>query len=124
VKIFTPIPENYYNYPEKDVQGASLFWGIMAWALPFSLVPFLVFANKNKFIYHHARQGVLLFVVFILSVIFAFIPTIGDIFMLITFGLCFAVAVVGIIIYTRKMIYEFPVIGPIARLIKVSTFDD
>lgn len=124
MKILTPIPENYYNYPEKDVRGAALIWGILSWSLPFSLLPFLIFANKNKFIYHHARQGVVEFVFFVLSVLFAFIPKIGDILMLTSFLLCFSISIIGLVLYIKKLSYEIPIIGTLARLIKVSTFDE
>lgn len=124
MKLITPIPENYYNYPEKDVQGAAFIWGILAWSLPFSLVPFLIFANKNKFIYHHARQGVVEFVFFVISVLFVFIPKIGDIVMLLSFLLCFSISCIGIVLYYKKMTYEIPVFGALARLIRVSSFDE
>ncbi len=123
MKLITPIPENYYTYAEKEPQNATLVWGILSYGLIFSIVPFIIFANKNKFIYHHARQGLVQFVLFVLSFLFVFIPKIGDVLLLIAFMLHFSLSVTGIILYSKKLIFEIPLIGHIARLLKVSIYD-
>lgn len=116
--------QEYYKYREKELTDAKWWWGLLVYSLPFSLIPFFVFSDKNKFIYHHAKQGLFQFVFFIFSFLSILTPKVGDILLLFFLGLNFSFSVMGMIYYWRKEIYEFPIIGFLARMTRISYYDD
>jgi|SRR6056297_247890 len=113
----------YYSYSKEDLDSSSWWWSIFCYGWFFSLVPFLIYSNRNKFIYHHARQGVVQFVLIIVSLLFLIIPTFGELLFLVYLMLNCSISIMGIILYNKNLIYEFPVIGFFAKKIKVSKFD-
>jgi len=113
----------YYSYKENDLNNAGWWWGIFSYGLLLAFIPFLIYSNKNKFIYHHSKQGIIQFLFFIAGFLFLYVPKIGELLLLTYFLLHFSVSVIGIILYIKKEIYEFPLIGHLSRFIKVSSYD-
>ncbi|TYB31596.1 MAG: hypothetical protein FXF47_03095 [Candidatus Mcinerneyibacterium aminivorans] len=115
--------KDYYLYNTKDIENAGWWWGFLSYGLIFSFIPFLIYSNKNKFIYHHSKQGVMQFLFFAAGFMLLYIPKVGELFLLAYFLLHFSISFIGIILYIKKEIYEFPIIGLISRMIKISSYD-
>ncbi|HPE19923.1 MAG TPA: hypothetical protein PLV02_01145 [Candidatus Mcinerneyibacteriales bacterium] len=110
----------YYTFEEQELRRATWIWGLLSYGLPFSLIPAFLFTHKNKFIHYHAKQGVVQFAFFLLFFLFLFLPKIGEILFLLSMLLQFSISVTGIVLYFQKEIFEFPVIGSLARRLKLN----
>ncbi|HHH84797.1 MAG TPA: hypothetical protein ENL15_02450 [Firmicutes bacterium] len=111
---------HYYTFEEQELRRASWIWGLLSYGLPLSLIPAFLFIHRNKFIHYHAKQGVVQFAFFLVFFFFLFLPKIGEILFLLGMLLQFSLSVTGFVLYCQKEIVEFPVIGSMARRLKLS----
>ncbi len=107
--------------PEKDSQKESE--GINAIALLsylgiLVLVPLLA-AKDDEFAQYHAKQGLTLFIAWIVGMFIGVVPIIGWALVPIIFLTCFVLFVIGIINVVKKQKKELPIIGKYAKNFKI-----
>ncbi|MFN3301625.1 MAG: DUF4870 domain-containing protein [Patescibacteria group bacterium] len=95
--------------PEK-VSFVARLWTIPAYIWVFAFVPYFL-KRKNKFVYFHAKQGVILFITEIIAVLISAIPVIGQIIGIILFILCAFFSIKGMIMGLRGKYWTMPWLG-------------
>jgi len=102
---------------DKEVQEGKV-WAIIAYLWILFLVP-LLGKKDNKFALYHAKQGLMLFIVWVVVMVISFIPFIGwlvaifgDIFILVLF-------IIGIINAATGKYTPLPVVGKMAEKWKI-----
>ncbi|KPL00734.1 MAG: hypothetical protein AMJ91_03600 [candidate division Zixibacteria bacterium SM23_73_3] len=86
-------------------------------------VPFMCFVplikmKDNPFAFRHGKQGLILFLIEIVAVIFL-LPKISDLLWTVVLVLCLASAVAGIIFALQGQDWKIPFIGDLADKIKI-----
>jgi len=86
-------------------------------------VPFMCFVplvkmKDNPFAFRHGKQGLILFLIEIVAVIFL-LPKISDLLWTVVLVLCLASAVAGIIFSLQGQDWKIPFIGDLADKIKI-----
>ncbi len=107
--------ERYYTFDDRDIFKSRWWMGVFSYGLPLSLIMLFVYAKKSKFVYYHAKQGAVQFVFFLLSFLSLYIPKVGELIFLMLMLLNFSISVTGIVLFIRKEICEFPILGSAAR---------
>ncbi len=111
--------KDYYSFDSKDMFKARWWMGVLAYGLPLSLIPLFIYPGKNRFVYVHAKQGAVQLIFFLLSFLTLFIPKVGELIFIILMILHFSISVTGIVLFFFKTIFEFPVIGALARKMRL-----
>lgn len=94
----------------EKIFASSIFWGVLSYLGILCLIPLLL-KRRNRFAQFHSKQGLL---VFILSW-FIKIPVIGWVI-----GLCLGIIWIIVIIQVfRKKYWEIPLIGALAKKLKI-----
>ena len=113
---------NYYFFMEDYIMNSDeKVFGILAYIGILCLVP--VFAGKSEFSKFHANQGLILFIVEVitgvLSIILGFIPVIGLIIGFVLWAVdvvCIVFAIMGIVAAAQGQMKPLPLIGNIKIL--------
>lgn len=93
--------------PEIDINRGM---AVISYLFCLCLIPLLL-KSKDKFVYHHAKQGLVLFIFEIIIIVVGLLPLIG---WLVSFlGLIFAVlmSIMGILNALAGRMWEMPVLG-------------
>ena len=99
---------------DKTIEEGKIWAFIGYWGILF-LVPLLA-KKENKFAFFHGKQGLVLFVLWIIFWIIGFIPVVG-IISTIGFLLCIILAIVGMIMALQGKTWKMPILGDIAEKI-------
>ena len=86
--------------------------------IPFMCFVPLIKMKDNPFAVKHGKQGLILFIIEIIAVIFLF-PKISDLFWGMVIVLCLASAVAGIYLAVQGKDWKIPFIGDLADKIKI-----
>jgi len=86
--------------------------------IPFMCFVPLVKMKDNPFALRHGKQGLVLFVIEIIAVIFL-LPKISDLIWVMVLVLCLASAVAGIIFALQGQDWKIPFIGDLANKLKI-----
>ncbi len=86
--------------------------------IPFMCFVPLVKMKDNPFALRHGKQGLILFIIEIVAVIFL-LPKISDLFWGMVIVLCFACAVAGIIFALQGQEWKIPFVGDLADKLKI-----
>jgi len=98
---------------DKDVEeGKGLAWLSYLWLL--FLVPLLA-KKDNKFCKFHAKQGIVLFITYVIFVIINVIPLIGQIICGLGYLACLILAIMGIFQSLGGKYWKMPVLGGFAE---------
>ncbi len=101
---------------DKTIEEGKIWAFIGYWGILF-LVP-LLGKKDNKFALFHGKQGLALFVLWIIFWIISFIPVIGIIGW-IGLLLCFILAIVGMIMSLQGNYWKIPILADITEKIKI-----
>jgi len=102
---------------DKTIEEGKIWAFIGYWWLLF-LVP-LLGKKDNKFAYFHGKQGMVLFVFWIVIWIISFIPFLGAILGFIGWIICVVFAIIGMVKSLQGKYWKMPVLGDIAEKIKI-----
>ncbi len=86
--------------------------------IPFMCFVPLIKMKDNPFAFQHGKQGLILFIIEIIAVIFL-LPKISDLIWTVVLVLCLAAAVAGIIFSLQGQDWKIPFIGDLADKIKI-----
>ena len=86
--------------------------------IPFMCFVPLVKMKDNPFAFRHGKQGLVLFIIEIIAVIFL-LPKISDLVWTVVLVLCLAAAVAGVIFSLQGQEWKIPFIGDLADKFKV-----
>ncbi len=86
--------------------------------IPFMCFVPLIKMKDNPFAFRHGKQGLILFIIEIIAVIFL-LPKISDLLWTIVLVLCLAAAVAGIIFSLQGQEWKIPFIGDWADKLKI-----
>jgi len=86
--------------------------------IPFMCFVPLVKMKDNPFALRHGKQGLVLFIIEIIAVIFL-LPKISDLLWSVVIMLCLAAAVAGIIFSLQGQDWKIPFIGDLANKLKI-----
>jgi fumarate reductase subunit D len=101
----------------KDVKEGKV-WAILAYLGILCLLPLLL-KKENKFALHHAKQGLVLFIGWLIAIFINIIPIIGQVIFLIfmlTYGIY---AIIGIIQSLMGKYWKAPIISKWAEKISI-----
>ncbi len=82
------------------------------------IIPLLV-AKGDEFVQYHAKQGLVLLVVGVVSMFIGVVPIIGWILAPFIFLACLILALIGIINVLKKQKKQLPIIGQYAKNFKI-----
>jgi len=102
---------------DKTIEEGKIWAFIGYWWLLF-LVP-LLGKKDNKFAYFHGKQGMVLFVFWIVIWIISFIPFLGAILGFIGWIIWVVFAIIGMVKSLQGKYWKMPVLGDIAEKIKI-----
>jgi fumarate reductase subunit D len=77
-------------------------------------IPLFLYRN-NKFVYFHARQGLVLWMISVAAVASLFLPGSGKFLFVVLMGIYAVSAMIGIVAALSGSVWELPVIGSLAR---------
>ncbi|MBT3196225.1 MAG: hypothetical protein HN842_05390 [Gammaproteobacteria bacterium] len=97
-----------------DSQWPSRFRAMLSYLGIAVFIP-LFFYRNDKFIYFHARQGLVLWVITVTAVASLFLPGPGKFLFVVLMAIYAIAGAVGIITALSGSAWELPIIGPIAR---------
>ncbi|MCK4427902.1 MAG: hypothetical protein KAW16_05415 [candidate division Zixibacteria bacterium] len=86
--------------------------------IPFMCFVPLIKMKDNPFAFRHGKQGLILFIIEIIAVIFL-LPKISDLLWTVVLVLCLAAAVAGIIFSLQGQDWKIPFIGDWANKLKI-----
>jgi len=86
--------------------------------IPFMCFVPLIKMRDNPFAFRHGKQGLILFIIEIIAVIFL-LPKIGDLVWTVVLVLCLAAAVAGIVLSLQGQDWKIPIIGDWADKLKI-----
>lgn len=86
--------------------------------IPFMCFVPLVKMKDNPFAFRHGKQGLVLFIIEIIAVIFL-LPKISDLVWTVVLVLCLAAAVAGVIFSLQGQEWKIPLIGDWANKLKI-----
>ncbi len=81
---------------------------------PAVFVPLFLYRN-DKFVYFHARQGLVLWVISVLAIASLFLPGSGKFLFVVLMGIYLAASAVGVLSSLLGATWEIPAIGKLAR---------
>lgn len=102
---------------DKEIQEGKVF-AVLAYLSILCFVPLLV-KKDNKFAFHHAKQGLVIFLGEITFAILVWIPFLGWVLAPIGSLLLFALSLIGIIQALTGNYWKCPVVFDIAEKIKI-----
>jgi fumarate reductase subunit D len=112
----TGAPENEEEYNKNMIEEGKAA-AILGY-IPFMCFVPLIKMKDNPFAVKHGKQGLILFVIEIIAVIFL-LPKISDLFWGMVVVLCLACAVAGIFFVLQGQDWKIPFIGDLADKIKI-----
>lgn len=97
-----------------DSQWGPRLRAALSYLGPLVFLPLFVYRN-DKFVYFHARQGLVLWVISVVAVASLFLPGSGKFLFIVLMGIYAAAGVAGIITSLSGSAWDLPVIGTLAR---------
>lgn len=85
----------------------SRLWTVPAYIWVFAFIPYFL-KRKNEFVYFHAKQGVILFITEIISILISAIPIIGQIIGILGLFFCTILSIKGMIMGLRGKKWIMP----------------
>lgn len=107
--------EEEVSEPEEIEEGKVA--AVLAYVPALCFIP-LLRKKHNRFAVEHGRQGLLLFIVEIIALVFL-IPIISRSFWIIVLILCLIAALVGIVFAIQGRFWKIPLIGEWAEKLKI-----
>lgn len=102
--------EEKENQKEEKKSFMSRLWCIPAYVWVFSFIPYFI-KRKNKFVYFHAKQGVVLFIAEIIFILISAIPILGQIVGILGLIFCTILSIRGMIAGLRGKEWVMPWLG-------------
>lgn len=101
--------------PEEIEEGRTV--AVLSYIPGLCFIP-LFRKNRNRFALEHARQGLILFIVEVLALLFL-IPVVSRSFWIVVLILCLISALVGIVFALQGKFWRIPFIGELAERLKI-----